>query len=745
MTSLRNRLLLLVALSLGPGVLLALHNGQRERERAVVAAKSTLQQITNLAAINEERSISQAQQLLLDLSHAPELLEEYDDCNRLMRKALARNPQYVNLGLIQLNGDVTCSAVRSPKLVNLGDRRHFTEAVAGRRFVVGGYVFGRVVQKHTINLTHPVIDASGAVVAVVFAALDLGALDAFISGVTLPAGAILLTLDRDGVIVSRQPAPQDWLGKTAEAPLMQALRDPSRQARELEGPDGMRRLHAFSEVGTPHAANLVLTIGVPAGQIIEAAVRQQLVTSVTLAVTALLALLAAWYAGEYLIVRRVQALARTAGRIAGGDLAARTGVAYGREELGDLARAIDDMAGSLQQQTAQRDRAEAAARQAHEELTQTDLRKDEFLAMLAHELRNPLAPIRNAAHLLQMTQVDVARARAAGALIARQVDHMTELVDDLLDVSRVTRGLVTLDLRPVDLNAIARDAVEQAQPIVQARGHALDVRLHGDPMIVQGDATRLIQVTANVLNNAAKYTPEGGNLALTVSLVDGWGEVAVRDDGIGIAPELLPHVFELFSQADRTPDRAQGGLGLGLALVKGLVELHGGNVRAHSDGAGTGSTFTIRLPAAAGTVSALQAAHEAGTQPAAQRSLRVLIVDDNADAADTTATCLEAMGWQVAVEYSAAAALVRAADFRPGVCLLDIGLPEMDGHQLARELLVLPQTRTSVMVALTGYGQQQDRARSTQAGFAHHLVKPVTLHALAALLEAVEAERAMGE
>ena len=308
MNSLRTRLLLLVALSLGPAVLLAAYNGFNERQRAVDSARTALQQITDLAAINEAQFINSARQLLLDLSDAPDLLGEHRDCNLLMRKTLQRNPQYVNFGLIQLNGDITCSAVPSSTLINLADRPHFIDAVKHRRFVVGNHVYGRLVQKHTINLTHPVLDSSGSVVAVVFAALNLGALDEFIRSVTLPEGAILVTLDSQGVIASRRPDPMLWLGKKAEAPLREAAMDKAHRPRELTGPDGVTRLHTFAPVGTGPASNLVLTIGFPTRQILAAAVSEQIFTTAALTVTALLALVAAWLAVEKLIVRRVEAL-----------------------------------------------------------------------------------------------------------------------------------------------------------------------------------------------------------------------------------------------------------------------------------------------------------------------------------------------------------------------------------------------------------------------------------------------------
>jgi PAS domain S-box-containing protein len=383
--------------------------------------------------------------------------------------------------------------------------------------------------------------------------------------------------------------------------------------------------------------------------------------------------------------------------------------------------------------TTERKRAEDALRAA-------DRRKDEFLAMLAHELRNPLAPISTAAQLLKLMQTDEPRIRKTSEIISRQVEHMTSLIDDLLDVSRVTRGLVTLEKETVALDQVVASTVEQVRPLIEARQHRLTVNIApGMPPLV-ADRTRLVQVCTNLLNNAAKYTPPGGELLLEALVEDNAVLLRVRDNGIGIAPDLLPHMFDLFTQGERSPDRAQGGLGLGLALVKSLVELHGGSVSAYSAGPGQGSEFTLRLPLSA------QQQEDAGRHEALQNAgatatpaSRLMLVDDNVDAANTLAMLLELQGYAVSVEYRAHDALARAAREAPRVCLLDIGLPDMDGYELARRLRAQPSTADAILIALTGYGQAQDRERSELAGFDHHLVKPVEIGQLTALLARVSA------
>jgi PAS domain S-box-containing protein len=375
--------------------------------------------------------------------------------------------------------------------------------------------------------------------------------------------------------------------------------------------------------------------------------------------------------------------------------------------------------------------------QAEFELRESNRKKDEFLAMLAHELRNPLAPISTAAEMLRLTVASDPRTRKASEVISRQVKHMTALVDDLLDVSRVTRGLVELEKELVDIKAAVSNAVEQARPLIEARHHALTVRTDASQASVLGDRTRLVQVIANLLNNAAKYTPQGGEITLAVHAESDWVDIGVIDNGIGIEAKLLPHVFELFTQAERTPDRAQGGLGIGLALVKNMVALHGGQVSADSAGPGKGSTFTIRLPAVAqGVKDLLQGAAREGAL-AGPSPLRLMIVDDNVDAAESLAVLLEAQGHQVRVESHPVQALAAARQDPPQVFILDIGLPEMDGYELARRLRADPVTGGALFVALTGYGQAHDRILSKSSGFEHHFVKPMDTEKLAQVLATV--------
>ncbi|SFC20058.1 hybrid sensor histidine kinase/response regulator [Massilia yuzhufengensis] len=374
-----------------------------------------------------------------------------------------------------------------------------------------------------------------------------------------------------------------------------------------------------------------------------------------------------------------------------------------------------------------------------DELRAANRQKDQFLAMLAHELRNPLAPIITAAQLLQRGALDPQRARHASDIIVRQAEHMTHLVNDLLDVSRVTRGLADIEREELDVAGIVGGAVEQVRPLLDARRHELALQVAPQPLHVSGDRTRLVQVVSNILNNAAKYTPPGGRIVLQVRVEAGEAVIAVCDNGQGIEPQVLPYIFDLFTQAERTPDRSQGGLGIGLALVKSLVALHGGRVAAYSEGVDRGSEFVVRLPlleAAPAPLAQEPAAH------AASGPVRVLVVDDNADAAQMLATLLEAHGHLVSVEYDGNSGLARALREQPDAMLLDIGLPDMDGHELARRLRAAPGTANATLIALTGYGQREDRERAHQAGFDQHLVKPADLSELLRILADVRAQAA---
>jgi len=374
-----------------------------------------------------------------------------------------------------------------------------------------------------------------------------------------------------------------------------------------------------------------------------------------------------------------------------------------------------------------------------EALREADRRKSEFLATLAHELRNPLAPIRNALELLRLGAGKPVLMDKVRATMERQVAHMVHLINDLLDIARISSGKVVLKVERVDLQSVIASAVETSMPLIDAAGHRLALDLPGEPLWMDGDAVRLSQVLSNLLSNAAKYTPQDGRIEVAAAVDGEMALIRVRDTGIGLAPESLDSVFDMFAQAPHSIGISKGGLGIGLSLVRHLVTLHGGRVVASSPGPGLGSTFTIRLPLAAGArAEALQAATESAGGPQRMAGpLRILVTDDNVDAADTLAFLLREKGHEVHVAYDGEEAVRAAASFLPGLAFLDIGMPRMDGYQAARTLRTLPGLDKLHLVALTGWGTEEDRARTRAAGFDHHLLKPASLEHVDAILAAM--------
>jgi signal transduction histidine kinase len=376
----------------------------------------------------------------------------------------------------------------------------------------------------------------------------------------------------------------------------------------------------------------------------------------------------------------------------------------------------------------------------YRDVQNADRQKNEFLSMLAHELRNPLAPIRSAVEVLRLRANSQPEIAWAQDVIGRQVTQLVRLVDDLLDVSRITRGKIRLEMQPLDVAQIAHAAVETSRPLIEAGNHQFSLELLDEPLCVRGDGARLAQVLSNLLNNAAKYTPEGGAIRLTTSRDGDQVVFRVLDSGVGIPAEMLGKVFELFEQVDRTIDRSQGGLGIGLTLVHRLVELHGGKVEAASDGPGRGAAFTVRLPLIAEEVPSPNSPAEdspGGTAP--PHSLRVLVVDDNVDAADTLANLLRLHGHDVRLAYDGRSAVEAAITFRPTAVVLDLGLPGLNGFEVARHLRDHATTKSAMLIAVSGYGQEEDRRRTKDAGFDRHFVKPLDFEVLAAALVQADA------
>jgi CheY-like chemotaxis protein len=386
------------------------------------------------------------------------------------------------------------------------------------------------------------------------------------------------------------------------------------------------------------------------------------------------------------------------------------------DEVGQRAAALEESNRILEHETAERRSAEQALRVA-------DRRKDEFLATLAHELRNPLAPLMNGLEILRMAGANPTLAERSREVMERQLRQMVRLVDDLLDVSRITTGKLMVRRSPVQLQQVIRSAVELADPFIKSRGHTLEVTLPEAPVWLEADATRLSQVFSNLLNNAAKYTNSGGAIRLDAMVVGNSVAVRVIDNGIGLSPAMLSRVFDMFTQVDYSLERSNAGLGVGLTLARRLVELHDGKLEAYSDGPDHGSTFTATLPLAASGPP--QDSKQAEPEMVPDRRFRILLADDNVDFSSSLATLLRSLGHELLVAEDGLRALEAAPSFQPDFAFLDIGLPGLNGYALARALRANPATSATVIVAVTGWAQERDRQLAQDAGFDHHLVKPV--------------------
>ncbi len=375
-------------------------------------------------------------------------------------------------------------------------------------------------------------------------------------------------------------------------------------------------------------------------------------------------------------------------------------------------------------------------RRMEETLREADRHKDEFIATLAHELRNPLTPIANALHSLQRIAGATGDMQRLHGMIERQVTQLVRLVDDLLEVSRISTGKIELRKQRLSLAAVIQQAVETSQPLLEAGRHNTTISLGEQPLVVEGDQVRLAQLFTNLLNNAAKYTPSGGQISITARKESGEAIVSIRDTGIGISPEMLPKVFGIFTQGDRSTGRTQGGIGIGLSLARKLVELHGGSIHGFSGGAGKGSEFVVWLPLTDGA--AAEAPVEEKCDAASGSACRVLVVDDDHDVADSFSMLLQTFGVNTLVVYSGMAAIDALSEFMPRLAFVDIGMPDVDGYETARRIRQLPQGKNLMLAALSGWGNVDDRRRSVEAGFDHHFVKPIDMTALESLLASVQ-------
>lgn len=404
--------------------------------------------------------------------------------------------------------------------------------------------------------------------------------------------------------------------------------------------------------------------------------------------------------------------------------------------------AIDNaqLYGRLKQELGERERAESALRESEEQLKRSeetlreaDQRKDEFLATLAHELRNPLAPLRNGLEVMKLAHDQPQLIEQTREIMEREVQHMVRLIDDLLDVSRITQGRFELRKARLNLCAVLENAIETSQPLIESSGHKIEVDIPARPVFVDGDDTRLTQVFTNLLNNAAKYTPEGGIIRVALTVTDGEARVSVKDNGVGIPAGMLPHVFDMFTQVDRSLERTQGGLGIGLGIARRLVKMHGGHIEGHSAGRGAGSEFIVSLPMLMSLASGAKTP-PVRALPAAKMHHRILVVDDHVGSASIMRVLCTALGNDVRTAHNGLQAMEVAEAFRPNVIFMDIGMPNLNGYDACSHIRKQPWAKSIVMIALTGWGQEADKLRSRDAGFNYHLVKPVNPDAIRLML-----------
>jgi signal transduction histidine kinase/ActR/RegA family two-component response regulator len=592
---------------------------------------------------------------------------------------------------------------------------------------------GPVSGKMVTTLTVPVILANGKpyLLSEVFSTDHFKRL---INTFRVPEGWLFAVFDQDGNFIARSLNDDKLIGKPARAELIAAARQTGRghiRHRTIEG------IEVYDAFARSSLSGWTVAIAAPV-DVLESSARQAtmvaglgILAALLFAGTSVL-LLGGWH------VRDIQRAVKASTELGLGKVS--TPFNSPVAEVNDLYAAIHNAGQELLQAEEYR-RATELERQsllqreksARELAEEQNKAKDQFLAMLGHELRNPLAPIASAAELLQRPGTSPEHVQQVSTIISRQVLHMTSLLEDLLDVSRVTRGLIQLHMVPLDMAIVVANAVEQVRPLIESKGHQLILRTPSEHLLVHGDKIRLVQTAANLLTNAAKYTEGGGKIDLQLHSEGDWVTLSVRDNGMGISADLLPRVFELFSQGERTLGRSQGGLGLGLTLVKKLVELHGGQVTAESAGEGRGSTFTVRLP----RIDKPDSREELKQVGAAaiQSTLKVLVVDDNVDAAQTLAMILrEANGYDVTVCHDGLSALQLAEDHQPDAVILDIGLPDIDGYEVAKRMREMKPVANALLLALTGYGQPQDVELAKGAGFDHHLSKPANPKAIVDLL-----------
>jgi signal transduction histidine kinase len=606
LASLRLRLWLLVFLVFMPALGLMFYTAVEQRQHAVQEVKNQALRMAQIISSDQERRIDGTRYLLMALAHVPDVRDgDAAECDSFLSALLKDNPLYTTFVVADLRGDVVCSAVPLNEPVNVADRAYFLSALETRGFAIGEFQIGRISKKAGIAFGYPILDADGRVQAVVAAAMDLSWLNQLMADAELPEGALLLVIDRNGTILYGYPISEAWIGESdVSAPLFQAMLTRGQDTVELRVMDDIPRIYAFTALRGLSGAGYV-SIGIPQAIAYAPARRTLARNLIGLGLVGGLALAAAWIGGDVFILRRVQALVRAAQRLSVGDLTTRTGLPHGPGELGQLATAFDDMVESLEKHQTQQ-RLEEELRRQNEALAEENRRvqevnqlKSEFVSLVSHELRTPLTAI--SGYLDLLLEAPGARSTAKQqellSIVKRNAERLVKLIDDLLDLSRIESGKVELSITAVDIVAVITEVVSLLQPQIEAKGQELSFdRTHSLPAVA-GDAERIRQILINLLSNAHKYTPRGGQIWLTARAEDGWVRIDIRDNGIGLSPDEQAHLFDRFFRARQPAMESVEGTGLGLPITRLLVDMHGGRITVTS-APGEGSTFSFTLPVA---------------------------------------------------------------------------------------------------------------------------------------------------
>jgi signal transduction histidine kinase len=604
--SLRTRLLLLVLLAVIPALGLTLYTNVEDRQLRKARVQEQAMRLSRLVSADHERLIEGGRQLLATLTRLPAVRHlNRAACNALFADLLSQYSSYANLGVIDPDGNVFCTALPMTGQVYAGDRAYFRRALETRDFVIGEHQVGRITGKATVNFGYPILDDAGHIRAVIFAALDLTWLNQLASQAGLPPGSMLTVIDRHGTILSRYPDEEKWVGKLMpESLVLKAiLAQQGNGTTEAPGTDGITRLFSFAPFGgAAQSADAYVTVGIPAVVAFAGANRILARNLAALGLVAGLALTAAWVGGNLFIVRQIQALVGATKRVAAGELGVRTGLPHGQGELSQLASAFDQMAESLERAHEQRLLEEELRRknyqleQQNRAIQEANRLKTEFVSMVSHELRIPLTSIQGYADLLLEHEQIAGEKRESLAIVKKNADRLLGLINELLDLSRMEAGKIDLQRTDLDLACVIREVAGSLRPLIEAKRQRLRLDLGETMPAVWADQDRVTQILTNLISNAHKYTLVEGSITVTARRDDGFVRVDVSDTGIGLSPEDQAQLFNKFFRAhDRSP-QAAGGTGLGLVITRLLVELHGGRITV-SSAQGQGSTFTFSLPA----------------------------------------------------------------------------------------------------------------------------------------------------